>query len=112
MEIQPDKQNLFLFNESGQRVGSFRTVIQSLFLAAYTEMLPTVKQHLFDAPTFMATGNARFPRIKLLGIQSTVSVDRINQEAMLDGRDFLAFVMKDVISGNTKFINKGRLPSA
>jgi len=44
----------------------------SRFPAAYTEIPKTVKEHLFTEPTFMPTGNPRFPTIKLLGIRATI----------------------------------------
>jgi hypothetical protein len=48
----PEDQ-LFLFNETGQQVGTFRTAIQSMFPASYVEMSPTPKEHIFTTPTFI-----------------------------------------------------------
>ncbi len=104
------EDQLFLLNEAGEKAGTFHSIIQSMFPAAYIEAPPTVKEHLFTEPTYLPTGNSRFPRTKLLGIRATISVERQNQETILKGEDFIGFVMHDVIGDKTRLIDKQKRP--
>jgi hypothetical protein len=104
------ENQLLLMDDAGQAVGNFFGVIRSMFPTAYVEMPPTVKEHLFTTPTFMRTGNARFPRIKLRGIRATISVKRQDQESVLNGEDFIGFIMRDVIGDKMTVIDKQNRP--
>jgi hypothetical protein len=104
------EDQLFLLNEAGEKLGSFHSVIQSMFPPPYVELPVTAKEHLFTTPTYLSTGNVRFPRTKLLGIRATISVECQNQETILKGEDFVCFVMHDVISKETTLIDKKNRP--
>jgi hypothetical protein len=104
------EDQLLLLNEHGEKVGTFHTALQSMFPAPYVEVPPAVTEHLFNAPTFMLTGNQRFPRLKLLGIRARVSVGRVNQEIVLKAEDFVGFVLHDVIGQKTRLIDKQNRP--
>lgn len=104
------ENQLYLLNEAGQKTGTFFSVIKSMFPAAYVEVPPTVKEHKFTEPIYLPTGNPRFPRTKLLGIRAAISVERQNQELILNGEDFIGFVMRDVIGDKIRLIDKQNRP--
>ena len=108
--VAAPEDQVFLFDEAGKTVGSFRTVIISMFPEKYVETPRTIKEHHFNVPTFMLTGNPRFPKIKLRGIRSTISVTRTNQESVLDGEDFIGFIMRDVVGDTVRLFDKQNRP--
>jgi hypothetical protein len=101
---------LLLLDEAGQQVCTFHDVLKTMFPAEYVELPPTVKEHLFSSPTFMPTNNARFPRIKLRGIRAVIAVERQDQEMILNGEDFIGFIMHEVIGDKTRLIDKQNRP--
>jgi hypothetical protein len=104
------EDQLYLMDESGKKTATFFSVIQSMFPAAYVEVPPTAKEVLFPGPTYLPTGNPRFPRTKLLGIRAVISVERQDQKMTLKGEDFIGFVMHDVIDDKTRMIDKQKRP--
>lgn len=110
IRIEAPEDQIELLNEAGQRVGSFRTALLSMFPGEYVEIPETIKEHYFSEPTFMLTGNPCFPKIKLAGIRSTISVSRVNEEITLNGEDFIGFILRDVIGDKTRLIDKQNRP--
>ncbi len=104
------EDQLFLLNEAGEKTSTFFSVIKYMFPAAFVEVPPTAREVLFNEPTYLPTGNVRFPRTKLLGIRATIFVERQNQEMILKGEDFIGFVMHDVIGEKTRMIDKQKRP--
>jgi hypothetical protein len=110
IQVAAFENQLPLLNEAGEKTGTFYSASQSMFPPAYTELAATAKEHTFTTPTYMLTGNTRFPRMKLQALRATISVERQNQEVVLKGEDFIGFVMRDVIGDKVRLIDKQNRP--
>ena len=108
ISISGREDQVSLLNERDENVGTFRTVIAGMFPEDFVELPRTRKEHLFAEPTFLMTGNTRFPKMKLLGVRATITVERRNEEQVLRGEDFVGFVLRDVIGDKTHIIDKDR----
>jgi hypothetical protein len=109
-KISATDDQLFVFDEAGHEVGNFRTVLRSVFPSEYVELAETNKEHFFGEPIYMLTGVSRFPRMKLRGIRSTISVTREDMESIFDGNDFIGFIMRDVIGDKVRLFDKQSQP--
>jgi hypothetical protein len=102
---------IFLLDENDKVIGNFQDAIMSLFPDdGYSKLAAGNKEHIFPTPTFIATGNASFPRMKLRGIRATISIERVEQKIIWQSEDFISFIMRDVIGGNITLIDKDKRP--
>lgn len=110
INIAAREDELFLLNDRGEKIGSFHEIIKSMFPKNFIEMPETPTTHSFTEPTFITTGNDRFPRVKLTGIKATIWVKSVDQELIFNAEDFIAFVLHEVSTGKSKLINKDNRP--
>lgn len=99
------EDELLLFDDHGNGIGSFRTVLLGMFPPHYEEVPEKTTEYLFKEPTFLLTENSRFPRLKLLGIRAKISVRLFEQTLNFKAPEFIGFVLRDVIGNKTRFID-------
>jgi len=87
MSFAESADKIFLLDENDKVIGNFHDAIMSLFPAdGYSELAAIKKEHVFPTATFIATGNVRFPRMKLRGIRATISIDHVEQNRLAERR--------------------------
>ena len=83
---------------------SFREASQQLVPKASTE--PSLQSLTFEKPLFLDTGNSKFPRVRCLGFQAKVQILEEVREMILKAEDTIAFILKNVTTGDVKTIKK------
>ena len=101
---------MLLFKENEQKVGSFEQIIEGMYPDLKAELPETTKEHYFSEPTFMVTGIAAFPRVKLCGLRANIAIKRVYQELIFRSEDFIGFILHDVIGNKTQLIDKQHRP--
>lgn len=95
-----------LYNEQGIEIGTIEDIVKSFYPSNYQEIQPIDKCYEFPNPTFIKTGNSIFPRIKLKGIKSTISVSKIATQIRINGEEIVGFILKNVINNSHQTFDK------
>jgi len=98
-------EEVILFDESGRGI-TMKKLIDSLYLPRFMEVPPTRIRHEFEEPTFIETGVAEFPRLKVNAVEATIAVNKVDQEIRLTADDIVGFILKNVIDGSERIFDK------
>ena len=99
--------NELIFTDiSGDRLVDAQEIIRSFYPPHYQEFSPVVKTYTFDCEAFIATNNAKFPKIKVTGVQATVSVSMANEEIRIGGEDIVYFILRNVVDDSERLFDK------
>lgn len=101
---------LVLYDESDNRSGTLKDVIDSYLPEGWQEMPPKRITHKFERPTFIKTSVENFPNLKINAVEAIVSVNKIEAKWSFDVKELVGFILEDVISGKMrKFDKDGKL---
>lgn len=101
---------LDLYDESNNRSGTMKDVIDAFLPEGRQEMPPTRITHQFERPTFIKTGMTNFPNLKINAVEATVSVNKIEAKWSFDVKELIGFILEEVIAGKKrKFDKDGKL---
>ncbi len=95
---------------SGARLVDAQEIIRSFYPPHYQEFSPVMKTYTFDCDAFVATNNAKFPRIKVTGVQATVSVSKANEEIRIKDKDIVYFILRNVVDDSERLFDKDMNP--
>jgi hypothetical protein len=99
-------EEVILFDESRNRITTLKKLTDSFYPSGYMEVPPTRVRHEFTEPTFIETGVAEFPRLKVNAVEATIAVNRLGQEIRLAAGDIVRFILKNVIDGSERIFDR------
>lgn len=103
VEVSDDSK---FYDEKGVESITALKLFNSLVPEGFNELPPTKITYVFDKPTFINTSNPNV-RMKLTSIEVTISKILTAKKFMLEGEDFVQFVMRSVENGTTKASSRG-----
>lgn len=98
--IDQREDEMELFNAAHDSVGTMHDVLKRFYPSANETMEPTRLTHSFEEPTFIATGIARFPFLRLASVSALVSVGLLERELTVEADEVVTFILKNVIEGD------------
>lgn len=96
-----------LFDEKGVKITTLQRLANSLFPEG-RELPPTKMPYKFDKLTFLETGDPNTPRAKVKSLEFTISKTLTTIEYDLVAKDFVGYVLKNVIEGTEKTIPRNK----
>jgi hypothetical protein len=101
---------LALYDESNNRSGTLKDIINAYLPKGWQEMPPTRIIHQFERATFVKTGVDIFPSLKINAVEVTVSVNKIEAKWSFDVKELIGFILENIIAGKKrKFDKDGKL---
>jgi hypothetical protein len=105
-----EPEEVMLFDRGGKGLTTVKKLIGSLYPCGYQELPPTRVVHEFTAPTFIETGIIDFPKLKINAVEATITVSRVDQKICLAADDVVGFILRNVIAGSERILNKEGRP--
>jgi hypothetical protein len=106
VSIIGDSQNIFLIDEKGNNIESFKTIVDKLYPEDFKELPETQKVINFTIPAFIKTTNELMPILKLNKLIVNISVGKIEVQQRMEFDDIIAFILKNVITNEEKLIKE------
>lgn len=91
---------------TGAPLTNVEKILHSFYPSNYKELEPTLKTHTFSEDTFVITGDARFPKVKVKGLGATVSVSRAEDEIQLGGVDIVRFILRNIVDNSERLFDE------
>lgn len=91
---------------TGAPLTNVEKILHSFYPSTYKELEPTPKTHTFSEDTFVITGDARFPRVKVKGLSATVSVSRAEDEIQIGGVDIVRFILRNIVDNSERLFDE------
>lgn len=110
MRIAKEAEELLLYDEQDVETITVKELTDTFYAEGFQELPSTRVKHEFKEPTFMKTGVAEFPRIKLDAVEATIAVDKVDQKVTFEVEDFAAFVLRNVLMGTEQRFDKSGKP--
>jgi len=98
LSLEPNETRLF--DGDGKEIGMVIDVIHELYPTDLQDLMPRRVRHEFSSPTFLNTPIPSFPRLKLLALEATIRSDKVEQDIVLDVKEFVLYILKETLSGN------------
>jgi restriction endonuclease len=97
---------LALYDESNNRLGTLKDVIDAYLPKGWQEMPPTRITHQFERATFVKTGVDIFPNLKINAVEATISVNKTEAKWSFDVKELIGFILEDIIAGKKRQFDK------
>jgi hypothetical protein len=110
VQISGMPNEIIFTDTNGDRLVDAQEIIRSFYPPNYQEFAPVAKTYNFDCDAFIATNNAKFPKVKVKGVQATVSVSRIDEEIQIGGEDIVCFILRNVVDASERLFDKDTNP--
>lgn len=98
LSLEPNETRLF--DGDGKEIGMVIDVIHELYPTDLEDLMPRRVRHEFSSPTFLDTPIPSFPRLKLLALEATIRSDKVEQDIVLDVKEFVLYILKETLTGN------------
>lgn len=110
MRIAKEAEEVLLYDEQDVEALTVKELTDAFYSEGSEEFPPTRVKHEFKEPTFMKTGVAEFPRIKLDAVEATITVEKVDQKITFKAEDFAAFVLGNMLEGTEQRFDKDGNP--
>lgn len=80
--------------------------MDSFYPKGFQEIASTEVVHNFKEPTFIETGTATFPKLKINTVAFLISTNKVTQRVELMAEDIVGFILKNIIEGTEQTFDK------
>jgi len=98
-----------IYNEDGKEIDTLQYFFQSFVPKEVDGNKSITIDHVFDKPTFLETKDERVPLMKINAIRFAISIIQIKEHYQMKGKDFVGYILRNVIEDIERTIPKGKL---
>jgi hypothetical protein len=106
MHLRLEPQDTVICDQSGTGFVTVKELTDSFYPSGFEELPATRVVHKFEKPTFIMSGVAEFPKLKVDQVEATISIGRIEETITLDADDLVGFVLKNILEGTEQILDK------
>ena len=110
MHLSLEPQDTLLYDESGTSIVTVKELTDSFYPGGFEELPPTKAVHEFEEPTFIMSGVAEFPRLKVNRLEATIRRGKVKERITLDADDIIGFILKNILEGTEQTFDKEGKP--